>query len=182
MEIWKDIKGYEGLYQVSNLGNIKSMERFCVHKYGEMLRKERLLKKQIDKDGYETIFLRKNNKPKNMKVHRLVAEAFIEKHKGKNIVNHKDSVRNNNYYKNLEWCTHKENIIHSHSKGLSSNKGEKHPSSRLSENDILFIRKSNLNKKELAFKFNTSYSNALIQYPKKPTYIYHFSFSSCVNI
>ena len=159
MEKWKDIKGYEGIYKINNKGVVKSLKRECNHKFGKMIRKERILKNQLDKDGYETICLRKNNKQKIFKVHRLVANAFIENKENKPQVNHIDSVRNNNYYKNLEWSTCKENIIHSHKKGNSSNKGEKNPSSYLKEDDIISIRSSKMKISCLAKKHKTSYSN-----------------------
>ena len=92
MEIWKDIEGYEGKYQVSNHGNVKSLA------YGQNL-------SPSIKNGYRFVFLRKNGTGKNFYVHRLVAEAFIEKPEGKDFVNHKDECRTNNHVENLEWCT-----------------------------------------------------------------------------
>ena len=72
-EIWKDIKGYEGLYQISNYGEVKSLEK----KAGFSTRKEKILKQHLDKDGYVKVYLCKNNKVKFLSVHRLIAEAFI---------------------------------------------------------------------------------------------------------
>lgn len=121
MEIWKSITGYEGLYQVSNLGNVKSLERQHRSGFngnGITKRKERLLKKVKDKDGYLCVSLSKESKVKTMKVHRLVALAFVPNPDNKNQVNHKDALKYNNIYSNLEWNTNKENINHAILKGL----------------------------------------------------------------
>lgn len=111
VEEWKDIYGYEGLYQVSNLGRVKSLPRDTKNQYAFQ---ERILKPSIDKDGYEIVGFGK----KLHKVHRLVANAFIPKISGKEIINHKDGNKRNNYVNNLEWCTTQENIIHAVKTGL----------------------------------------------------------------
>ena len=99
-EIWKPIKGYEGLYEVSNFGRIKSL------KFG----KERILKGSKDKYGYYHISLSDiNKKYKSFLVHRLVAEHFLDKPDNCNEVNHKDENPQNNIYTNLEWCDRKYN-------------------------------------------------------------------------
>ncbi|QVU02042.1 HNH endonuclease family protein [Enterococcus phage vB_EfaS_785CS] len=102
IEIWKDIEGYEGDYQVSNLGRVKSF------KY----KSERILKPCVDKDGYRDVRLCKHNKPKHFKIHRLVAEAFIPNPENKPQVNHIDEDKVNNMVSNLEWVTPKENNNH----------------------------------------------------------------------
>lgn len=101
-EIWKDVKGYEGLYQVSNLGRIKSFNYMNTGK-------EKILKNRLDKGGYYSIVLYKNGKYINKKVHRLVAEAFIPNLDNLPQVNHKDENKLNNRVDNLEWCTAKYN-------------------------------------------------------------------------
>ena len=93
-EIWKDKKNYEGHYQVSNCGRVKSI------KFG----KERILKLIKNKDGYLYVNLYKNNIKKKYKVHRLVAEAFIPNPNNYKEVNHKDECKTNNVVTNLEWC------------------------------------------------------------------------------
>ena len=98
-ELWKDIKDYEGHYQVSNWGRIKSI------KFG----KERILKPVTDRHGYLLVSLWKNNKQKTYKVHRLVAEAFIPNPYNLPQVNHKDENPLNNNVNNLEWCNSKYN-------------------------------------------------------------------------
>lgn len=116
-EIWKDINGYEGLYQVSNFGQVKSVSRidFNGHKI-----KQRILKCALNK-GYLSVVLFKNGIPTNFKIHRLVAKAFLPNPYNLPCVNHKDENKTNNivlinedgsidYEKsNLEWCTHKYN-------------------------------------------------------------------------
>lgn len=124
-EEWRDIVGYEGLYQVSNLGNVKSLGKnqhfplFCKgnNKGDKTLmtpvwRKERLLTNVVAGTGYYCVGLRKNKKPKYSHVHRLVATAFIPNSENKPQVNHIDSNRLNNCVSNLEWCTQSENTLH----------------------------------------------------------------------
>lgn len=112
-EIWKDVVGWEGLYQVSNFGKVRSLDRYVKGrlKNGRNI-KGRILVLRYDKDGYLTVHLRDcdNNKSKLCKVHRLVAEAFIPKIDGKYSIDHINSVRDDNHVDNLRWCTNKENI------------------------------------------------------------------------
>ena len=117
-EIWKDIKGYEGLYQVSNFGEIKSLGRkYSYYSISNNLvngrRFPRKLKQGVRKDGYLFVALVKNKNKKYMSTHRIVALNFLTPIKGKNQVNHKDGDKKNNQVKNLEWCTGKENVYHS---------------------------------------------------------------------
>lgn len=104
-EIWKDIKGYEGLYQISNLGRVKSLVR-------KRVLKERILKPKKKNSGYLFVCLCKNGELKYFHIHRLVAIAFIVNQKNKSQINHKDCNKENNNINNLEWVTPKENNLH----------------------------------------------------------------------
>lgn len=104
-EIWKDIKGYEGLYQISNLGNVKSLGRYVKHWRGGLLfRKETIMTPRINKYGYLQLSLTKEGKPKTFTVHQLVARAFIPNPNNYTCVNHKSEVKTENFVENLEWC------------------------------------------------------------------------------
>ena len=110
-EVWKDIQGYEGLYQVSNLGRVKSLGRFIDRLvYGNYWQEERILKLHKTKYGYLMVELRKNKKPKNFLVHRLVAIAFILNPENKPEVDHINANKADNNVNNLRWVTAKENV------------------------------------------------------------------------
>lgn len=106
-EIWKHIIGFEGIYQISNIGRVKSLER----KVGHRLLKEKILSPTINntKDGYLQINLSINKKRYPKLIHRLVAEAFIENPNNLPCINHKDENKINNNVDNLEWCDYKYN-------------------------------------------------------------------------
>ena len=124
-EIWKDIKGYEGFYQVSNLGRVRGLDRVVNHGSHNTTRKikGRIIKAGNNGTGYLFSPLQKDGKVKQVCVHRLVAQAFIPNPKNKPQVNHKDKVRDNNKSSNLEWCTVRENICYS---GLNIKKTSKY--------------------------------------------------------
>lgn len=106
-EVWKSIVGFEGLYEVSDLGRVKSLERPTNQFSCPFIRKQ-----QLNKFGYLTVGLTKNNKPKTFTVHRLVAMAFILNPDNKEQINHKDGNKKNNRLSNLEWCNAQENQSH----------------------------------------------------------------------
>lgn len=109
-EIWKDIKEYEGLYQVSNIGNVKSLERERWNGYNWIINKERILKPGVSKCGYLQVNLYKDRKHKILRVHRLVLMTFAPiDNMDKFEVNHKDENKQNNCLSNLEWCDKKYN-------------------------------------------------------------------------
>lgn len=109
-EIWKDVVGYEGYYEVSNFGNVRSIDRYVNHSSGgERISKGKYLKQQILK-GYKRVQLSKERKVKHHFVHRLVAFAFIPNPNNLPEINHIDEDKTNNNVENLEWCDTKYNI------------------------------------------------------------------------
>lgn len=111
-EIWKDVKGYEGLYQVSNLGRVRSLGHYGANGTVAYFQHGKILKSRPDKDGYNLVCLYKEKKGKNKRVHRLVAQAFIPNPMNKPTINHKNGIRNDNRVQNLEWATMSENQLH----------------------------------------------------------------------
>ena len=129
-EEWKDVKGYEGCYKVSNMGIIKSFKH---EKDG------RLLSPKFN-GNYNQIRLCKDGVCNIFSIHRLVAIHFVENPLNKDQVNHIDGNKTNNFYKNLEWATHSENGLHAYETNLRvSQKGEVHGRSRLTEKEVLAI-------------------------------------------
>jgi hypothetical protein len=114
--MWKDIVGYEGLYQVDENGNVKSCERNTIGKHI----KEKIIQGGSYSNGYRFVCLRKNGINSNKSIHRLVATCFIPNPYNLPMVNHKDGNKLNNHVSNLEWCTAKENLQHAIDTGLSS--------------------------------------------------------------
>ena len=114
-EIWKDIPDYEGLYQASNLGRIKSLKRYVITKHGYQLPVIQKILKQITSNcGYKRVELNRNGKGKLHSVHRLVAKTFLKDYNEKLQVNHKNGIKSDNNVLNLEMVTAKENQIHSY--------------------------------------------------------------------
>lgn len=135
MEMWKDIENYIGLYQVSNYGNVKSLSK----KSGNCFRGEILLKQKTTKDGYKYVCLSKNHKQETFRVHRLVAQYFVDG--AGDTVNHKDGDKTNNHADNLEWCDRSENMKHAYRLGLKkAKKGCDNSQSKLTEDDVRYIR------------------------------------------
>lgn len=158
MELYKDILGYEGFYQISNLGNVKSLSR-TILKNGiyPFKSKDKIIKNRVNKYCYVTLC--KNNTYKNFYVHRLVAQAFINNNENKLIVNHINGIKTNNRVDNLEWCTYLENTKHAILNGFINQKGINSVKSKLNEKEVLEIKQSNLPHKELSKKYNISKSN-----------------------
>lgn len=108
-EEWRDIKGYEGLYQVSNMGRVKCLSRPCGGKHNRFISKIKIMKMKPNVNGYLQANLHKNGIIKRISVHRLVALAFIPKIDGKDYIDHINSTKIDNRVENLRWCTHQEN-------------------------------------------------------------------------
>lgn len=132
-EIWKDIKGYEGLYQVSNLGNVKSLTRQikCLNSKYRTINGKVLKALQMN-NNYLFVNLWKNNVIKRALIHRLVAEAFIPNPNNELEVNHIDGNKHNNCVNNLEWCNRSYNTLHSYKIGLREKQKDK-----IRQNNIL---------------------------------------------
>lgn len=170
-ETWKDITEYEGVYQISNLGRVKSLSRYKNGIHGKHMTKEKILKRLINKGGYSYIVLNYKKNRKHMLVHRLVVCEFLENKFNKKYVNHKDGNKINNDIKNLEWVTASENSSHAFRLGLRKpTLGLINGMAKFSENEILLIREMFenkqliedghsicINKKEVAKIFGTTH-------------------------
>lgn len=143
-ETWKDIKEYEGVYQISNLGNVKSLDRILKNRWGSYTRRGGIM--TINKcNRYSAINLFVNWKFKHCKIHRLVATAFIPNPENKPEVNHINCNRYDNRVENLEWCTASENMQHAKRMGLRPDfKGDKNPAAKLSYKKVEEIKRKYL--------------------------------------
>lgn len=159
-EIWKDIKGYEGYYQVSNYGRVRSLDRTVVDSWCTRNLKGKILKqtKHNGKQKYYYVSLSKDNQIKKVFVHRLVARAFISNMKIKPQVNHKDGNPFNNKVENLEWVTNAENTQHAYDTKL--NKKNQLPISFNGQTKSLrkWCRELNLNYKSTWYRLNNGWS------------------------
>lgn len=158
-EIWKDVIGYEGLYKVSNLGRVKSLERTVRNNKDGGIRVvgERILKNVHD-GHYLGVTLCKSESQKRIRVHQLVAKAFIDNSHNKKHVNHINGIRTDNKVSNLEWLTPKENSLHAVNIGLIK-KGEFRYNSKLTDlqrEEIRLLTKKGESGKDLANKYGVS--------------------------
>lgn len=142
-----NLAGFEGLYGVDEFGNVFSLIT---------TRSRRKCKlKPHNKNGYLAVNLYKNGKLYHRYIHRLVAETFIPNPNKYKEVNHIDCDKTNNFIWNLEWCNRSSNLKHSYDNGLKRS-GEKHGMHKLTEQDIINIRKSNKSQKELSHQYNVA--------------------------
>lgn len=156
LEIWKDIEGFEGSYQVSNLGRVNSLHSNRSNQGG-------ILKPKPHPQGYLCVNLYSNKKRKTELVHRLVALAFVDGDKSL-MTNHKDGVKTNNHYLNLEWCTQSENVQHAHDTNLiptSGAKGSKNGRAKVTEQIVVEIRllKGTMPVKDICERYKISVSS-----------------------
>lgn len=141
-ELWKDIPNYEGLYQASNMGNIRSLDKI-VPKWNKPYKRKikgRVLKKHKANGGYNVVALHKNKNQKTYKVSRLIGITWKDNPDNKPEINHKNSIRTDDRAENIEWCTRSENVKHSYDKGNANQKGEKNAYSKLTKKKVLSIR------------------------------------------
>lgn len=165
-EIWKPVKGYEDLYEVSNLGRVRSFDRlYRIERdkyHGEIKKKGRVISGNHGGKHYYQVFLFREGKGKTALVHRLVAEAFIPNPENNPQVNHKDGDKHNNKVTNLEWVTCSENQLHSFKTGLHPGNGEGNVNAKLTKEKVAEIRRlyvkgsKEFGVKPLARKFGVS--------------------------
>lgn len=163
-EIWKDIDGYEGLYQVSNLGRVKNINY-------RGTKKERLLKSRKSRDGYLQLCLCKDGFIKMFYVHRLVAETFIYNPQNLPCVNHKDENKQNNCLENLEWMTIKDNVTYSQGKVIKC----------FDVVDNKFYYFDSQSECERQFNFPESTVNSVLRHYKNKIYKNRYIFSEIIN-
>lgn len=140
IEEWRNIREFEGWYQVSNDGKIRSLDRDIID--GRKI-KGKLLKQYVDEQGYKRVRLCRGGKHFNKQVHRLVADAFIPNPFNLPVINHVDENPGNNRVENLEWCTVKYNVNYGHraERYAAKTQGESHYMHKLTEEDVINIRK-----------------------------------------
>lgn len=160
-EIWKDIQGYEGFYQVSNLGRIKSKR----DNHGKL--RDKILKAGKNPAGYLGITLYRKTIKEQRSVHGFVSESFIPNPRSKPQINHKNGIKHDNRAINLEWVTPKENVRHSlevlRNHTNLQRKGENHPLSKLNNKSVslikMLIKENNITQVEIGKMFGISSHN-----------------------
>jgi len=150
IEIWKPVKGYENLYEVSNLGRVKSLPKIRGGKKSVYVKEEMFLKPILTDCGYLRVNLFKNPKQHVTFLHRIIATAFVENPNNKPFVNHLNGIKNDNRVENLEWVTSKENAKHAYETKLTG------PHKRLSNETTIAIYNDNLDVAVIAKKYNVS--------------------------
>ena len=158
IEVWRDVEHFEGCYQVSSFGRVKSLQRTRLGKNGAAVPlRERIMSLKTSKSEYKVVGLYKDGNKKHPSVHRLVANAFINRVDGKETVNHVDGNKQNNNVYNLEWATHSEQMIHAVKMELVEKRGSP-KFTKVFKKEILEYSKNNpdVSIVKLAEIFNTS--------------------------
>lgn len=149
MKKWKKITGFEDCYEISNNGELRSLERDVRHYKGGVRRCKSSIKKiRADKDGYMRCNLKKDGKRYDFRIHRLVADAFLENEKHLPIVNHKNGIKSDNRVDNLEWCSFQNNTIHAVKNRLIKTK--------LTDKEAMEVFNSNSTHREIAKKYGVN--------------------------
>ena len=163
-EVWKDIPEYEGSYQVSNMGRVRSLDRVVADKNGRKCKyKGKVFKPNVNKTrGYEQLTLSNDNEQNTKTVHRLVLEVFKPHVNMSDLdVNHIDGNKLNNHLTNLEWLTRRDNMLHAQDIGLTDNRGERGSNAKLSNADVLEILQrldTGSSQREIALDYGVSES------------------------
>lgn len=143
-EEWKDVIGWNGFYQISNFGRVKSVERFLPYKTHSgkdaTFHIKPIIMRQYESVGYLKVDLYRNAKRKKKFVHIMVAECFLRNPHNKPIINHKKANRKLNLPHEIEWSTFSENLLHAYDTGLTP-RGENHHNSKLTEHGVMEIKK-----------------------------------------
>lgn len=145
-EAWLPVAGYEGLYEVSSLGRVRSLDHWVKNRYSRALRRGRILRQSPDRGGYLQVHLSNCNKVETLKVHRLVASAFVGAAPTPDAqVNHIDFKKDSNAAGNLEWCTRQENHRHAVDGGRLDGSVSNRRAKKLTTEIVLQIRSANAN-------------------------------------
>jgi len=143
-EEWRavTVEPFTEFYDVSSLGRVRSKDRFFINRWGtKNYIRGIIMALSVDTGGYHSVALSHQGKQKRVTVHRLVMYAFVNNLCGYPVINHKNGVKTDNSVHNLEWCTALQNTMHAFRHGLRSNIGNKHPYSKLTNFDIIEIRR-----------------------------------------
>ncbi len=163
-EIWRDIPGWKGMYQASNLGRIKSLARYIVTVKGTKYPiEEKILKGHVDTKGYIQVEFKRNRRRHIIALHRLIALAFIPNPENKPQINHINGNKTDNRIENLEWCTGSENVRHAWNNRLNhALHGEQHPNAKLTNEQAKWVKEHYIPRDKeygvnaMARKFNVS--------------------------